>query len=716
MHFEERLELEAIPEWRPKYVQYKALKQLLERCPELPPDDFDLSTGTYKKGSRQDMPCSDDEALFLSRVELELEKVNEFYLAREKEAMARKQQILYQVRLLNLQQSQGSLYNTEEVDPYDSIQKTSAMDTVQSSNSSTFILVNSLPIKSEKFKTFRQSSLTSLAKARIKKALLGFYRSLELLKDYRTVNAIAFGKIMKKFDKHTHRANSGAFMERVRQCPFYSSAVPDSLMADVENIYRRLFTNGDRSKALRKLKTPDLTMKSYQGMATMSGILIGLMMTVCFALIQVLRTTTDSHVLSLALIYGGLGLPLLMAALFSLNMQIWKSYHINYQFIFEFDQRTVLHNSEYNTFISAVSLYFLAFVYGSLNGSLDHLVLRTHQPWLLLITLMMIILLPVPTFFWHSRLWLGKVLFRIATAPFYPVRFKDFFLNDQFMSLGYFLQTFVLTLSITQHGNMLVDVGSLRMPSIWHLAVLSSLPAFWRIMQSLRRFWDGGRQFFPHMANLIKYSFAFSLPYVSFGTDSFPRMLWLKVLLQLIGALYSFGWDIFMDFGLFQRGPVNYLLRDTILFPPIVYYALFMVDFVLRFLWVLPLLRILPVSWPSLTVAYAFGVIEVVRRFIWNIFRVEYEHVNNCNAFKAFYEVQLPFALKDLFYQDMVEVEIAKNAQEVEAEEKAEIKNLQLDLMEDKVNIEGEESPSSITDEEVDDAHLSSEYPSDLPI
>jgi hypothetical protein len=558
--------------------------------------------------------------------------------------------------------------------------------------------------------------LISLAKARIKKALLEFYRSLELLKDYRTVNAMAFGKIMKKFDKHTHRANSGAFMDRVRKCPFYSSTVPDSLMIDVENIYRRLFTNGDRSKAVRKLRTPDLTLKSYQGMATVSGILIGLMMTVVFAIIQLLWATNDGQVLSMALIYGGLGLPILMAALFSLNMQIWKSYHINYQFIFEFNQRTVLHNSEYNTFISAISLYYLTFVYGSLSGSLDHLFHRSHQPWLLLITLIIILLLPVPTFFWQSRLWVGKVLFRIATAPFYPVRFKDFFLNDQFMSLGFFLQIFVLILSITHDGDMLVGVGSLRLPSLWHMAVLSSLPAFWRIMQSLRRFWDGGRQFFPHMANLLKYSFAFSLPYVSFGSDSFPKMFWLKFLLQLLGALYSFGWDIFMDFGLFQRGPVHYLLRDTILFPPVFYYALFVVDFVLRFLWILPLLRLLPTSWPTLTVAYTFGVIEVLRRFIWNIFRVEYEHVNNCNAFKAFYDIQLPFALKDLFYQDMVEVEIANHTQEVEAEEKAEIKNLQLDLMEDKINIEAEESPSSITDEEEDDAHLSSEYPSDLPI
>ena len=38
-----------------------------------------------------------------------------------------------------------------------------------------------------------------------------------------------------------------------------------------------------------------------------------------------------------------------------------------------------------------------------------------------------------------------------------------------------------------------------------------------------------------------------------------------------------------------------------------------------------------------------FGCLEIVRRCIWNVFRMENEQVNNCGKFRATLEVPLPF-------------------------------------------------------------------------
>lgn len=41
--------------------------------------------------------------------------------------------------------------------------------------------------------------------------------------------------------------------------------------------------------------------------------------------------------------------------------------------------------------------------------------------------------------------------------------------------------------------------------------------------------------------------------------------------------------------------------------------------------------------------ALLFGSLEIIRRCIWNIFRMENEQVNNCGKFRATVEVPLPF-------------------------------------------------------------------------
>lgn len=647
------MQKQTVPEWRPKYVQYKQLKSILDKLPQAPPEEFDHSTGTYKEHSRDHMPYNEIEMLFLSRLDLEIIKVTDFYNAREKEALMKKQQILAQLHMLpDVDAKRSSSHHMHRLANLSNL----SVDT---------LVVDKAPNPSAKIISIRRRSYEQLAKSRIKKVLLEFYRSLDLLKNFKTLNYQAIVKIMKKFDKQTHRNMSPAFIEEVKKKHFVTSKITEALISNVENLYRRVFTGGDRSKALRELRIPDKRLRSYQVTSMASGVLIGLMLAMIVSLASNLFGGPD-HVRVMALIYAGLGLPVLLALLFAINTLVWEALHINYKFIFEFDHRQVLHNSELSLLICTFSALFLGYVYASLSGWLDHMITPLLQPWVLICIELGLLLLPLPIFYASSRFWMVKVLVRIFTAPLYPVRFHDFFVNDQLMSLGFTLQTLSWLIHLTSRKvARLPLIQDAHIPSVWYAAALSSLPAFWRIVQSFRRCADGGFYFFPHMANLIKYAFSFAIPFVGLGIHRMSWMLYLRLAIQFTGSVYALIWDICMDFGLVQGGRINGSLRETLLFPsPYIYYGLMAFDFVFRILWVFPAFKLIPNDMAPLVQSLTLAVAEVIRRFVWNFFRVEYEQVNNCNSLRAYADIPLPYSAKDLFYQDMVEVEIAHHHEE----------------------------------------------------
>ncbi len=73
-------------------------------------------------------------------------------------------------------------------------------------------------------------------------------------------------------------------------------------------------------------------------------------------------------------------------------------------------------------------------------------------------------------------------------------------------------------------------------------------------------------------------------------------------------------------------------------------------NFVLRFIW---LVRLYDIGLKGETykdiVTTILGFLEVFRRFIWNFFRLENEHLNNCGQFRAVRDISIrPIQITDL--------------------------------------------------------------------
>lgn len=101
------------------------------------------------------------------------------------------------------------------------------------------------------------------------------------------------------------------------------------------------------------------------------------------------------------------------------------------------------------------------------------------------------------------------------------------------------------------------------------------LPAYFRFAQCLRRYRDT-KETFPHLANAAKYASSFFVVIfssISFATtENYEKstnnpFFYLWIVSLVFSSCFTYGWDIFMDWGLFatMEGE-NKFLREEIVY------------------------------------------------------------------------------------------------------------------------------------------------------
>ena len=102
-----------------------------------------------------------------------------------------------------------------------------------------------------------------------------------------------------------------------------------------------------------------------------------------------------------------------------------------------------------------------------------------------------------------------------------------------------------------------------------------------------------------------------------------------------------------MDFSLLQQGTRNAGLREVIAFGnhKWLYYGILVLDPILRFSWIFLAIFTRNIQHGSI-VAFLVAFVEVTRRGMWTIFRVENEHCTNITQQKASRDIPLPYKAK----------------------------------------------------------------------
>lgn len=249
---------------------------------------------------------------------------------------------------------------------------------------------------------------------------------------------------------------------------------------------------------------------------------------------------------------------------------------------------------------------------------------------------------------------------RVITSPFHHVEFRDFFLADIFNSMMFFfisVELFSCSYFYNHEdlGMVSGDVEYLKSIRLdvhcdlnrsWITPVASMLPPYWRFMQCLRRYWDT-QLGYPHLLNSGKYLASIVVVWIlaTYEITGEPSLQTLWICSAAIASIYNYWWDVVMDWGLFKKESKNVLLRTELAYgSKWVYYFALVLNFFLRFLWIVPLaIGYHPSSTRKLFILYLVALGELIRRFQWNFFRLENEHLSNCGQFRVIKQVPLPF-------------------------------------------------------------------------
>ena len=140
-----------------------------------------------------------------------------------------------------------------------------------------------------------------------------------------------------------------------------------------------------------------------------------------------------------------------------------------------------------------------------------------------------------------------------------------------------------------------------------------------------------------------------SLVAEAFGEES--TMQWALhfawIFIYMLATLYTFGWDVYMDWKL---GRLNAsLLRERRMFQyRSVYYAAIVLDFFLRFAWTATLVPhwLALISAEKITALWVLPIVstlEMFRRAMWLVLRLESEHLHNTEGFRRVDVVPLHF-------------------------------------------------------------------------
>ncbi|KAK2413034.1 phosphate transporter PHO1 protein [Trifolium repens] len=429
------------------------------------------------------------------------------------------------------------------------------------------------------------------------------------------------------------------------------------LIERVEHAFIKHFANGNHRKGMNTLRP---TAKRERHRKTfLLGLLTGCSIALIVALILLIHVRNipgslhgTEYMENIFPLYCLFGYIVLHMIIYSGNTYFWRRFKINYPFIFGFKEGTELGYREVFLVSSGLAVLSLAGALSNLYMELDKRT-QNYQSFTELVPLGLVIVVLVITFcpfniiYKSSRFFLIKCAFHSICAPLYKVHFPDNFLADQLTSQ---VQAFRIRHWRIASPNKNSMNESYNYKTFY--LIVAIIPFWIRFLQCLRRLLLEERNIM-HGLNGLKYISTIVALTMRTISDQFfeGNMVWtiLAASSSAIATIANTYWDIVIDWGLLRRDSRNPWLRDKLSVPyKCVYFVAMVLNVLLRLAWMQSVLGIRETPFLHKTAMTAFvACLEILRRGIWNFFRMENEHLNNVGKYRAFKSVPLPFNYQD---------------------------------------------------------------------
>lgn len=274
-------------------------------------------------------------------------------------------------------------------------------------------------------------------------------------------------------------------------------------------------------------------------------------------------------------------------------------------------------------------------------------------PLLLIAAFLIVFLRPSSTCTYRYRAGLVRGVVRTLLAPAFEVTFGDNLTGDVMTSLAKPLQDVPAALCylFSHHPQTKHEVDKFLdhedTCSAWeHKYVgpcIAGLPFLNRSLQCLRRYYDTREQ--KHLLNFGKYVASLLVVVVS---NALPHDSGSVILVSAFATIYAFAWDVTMDWGF---GRDDFLpifcpkrareFRGSLhkrSLSPCTYTSCVALDLIARLAWVNTLLPISIITHDVVlreVLKTFLTVVEIARRAMWSVLRIEWEQVSNAGGFPA---------------------------------------------------------------------------------
>ncbi|CAA7037852.1 unnamed protein product [Microthlaspi erraticum] len=493
---------------------------------------------------------------------------------------------------------------------------------------------------------------------KLKRAFVEFYQKLRLLKSYSFLNVLAFSKIMKKYDKITSRHATKSYMKMVDNSYLGSSDEVMRLVERVEATFIKHFANANRSKGMNILRPK--AQRERHRITFSTGFMGGCVFSLVVALFAIIRTRNilqeegqHQYMNTMFPLYSLFGFVVLHILMYAGNIYYWRRYRVNYSFIFGFKQGSELGYRQVLLVGFSIGVLALLCVIANLDMEVDpetknYEAFTELLPLILLIGMFIALVLPFNIFYRSSRIFFLTCLFHCFAAPLYKVTLPDFLVGDQLTSQVQALRSVQFYICYYGWGDFKQRKNTCGESHAYNafFFIVAVIPYFSRLLQCLRRLFEeknaeqgynGLKYFLTIVAVCLR---------TMYSVQEENQFIWriLAGIFSAIAAIFCTYWDLVLDWGLLNRTSKNRWLRDKLLVPQKkVYFIAMILNILLRFAWLQTVLDFNFSFMHRQTMVAVVASLEIIRRGIWNFFRLENEHLNNVGKYRAFKTVPLPF-------------------------------------------------------------------------
>lgn len=322
-------------------------------------------------------------------------------------------------------------------------------------------------------------------------------------------------------------------------------------------------------------------------------------------------------------------LPFRILLLIGLGLCVYSDALSRYKNIFDVNLRYL-----WNIICCYLGLVGCSLLVYTVSTTQDDMDSKAFIPALTYIVVALTLFYPFNAFYKQQRSQFLGTLTQIIYSPIsHPITFNQVLLADILTSYAKVFGDFYS--SVIQCLDPESTFAITPQSANYIAPLFTAIPYFLRLRQCVAEYIASDYQQKRSLANALKY--ASSFPVIAFSAihkhNKSVYHWWL--ISVVINSLFSFWWDVRNDWGLHfldsnvwlvKDGSYKTPLRSVLLYrQPRKYYAAIFVDFILRFTWSLKLSSHLHTYIELESGVFALEILEIMRRYLWCLFRLEWE-------------------------------------------------------------------------------------------